>query len=43
VFRLLKNSGLRDRYRRHLDKISFTGEPMDADMFTYRTHSEILS
>jgi acetyl-CoA synthetase len=35
VFRLLKNSGLRDRYRLHLDKISFTGEPMDADTFTY--------
>src|SRR5262245_35816802 len=35
VFRLLKNSGLRDRYRLHLDKISFTGEPMDPDTFTY--------
>jgi acetyl-CoA synthetase len=35
VFRLLKNSGLRDRYRLHLDKISFTGEPMDAETFTY--------
>jgi acetyl-CoA synthetase len=35
VFRLLKNSGLRDRYHLQLDKISFTGEPMDADTFTY--------
>src|SRR5215468_4324139 len=35
VFRLLKNSGLRDRYRLHLEKISYTGEPMDADTFTY--------
>jgi acetyl-CoA synthetase len=35
VFRLLKNAGLRDRYRLHLDKISFTGEPMDPDTFAY--------
>ena len=35
VFRLLKNSGLHDRYRLHLEKISFTGEPMDPDTFTY--------
>src|SRR5215468_9065630 len=35
VFRLLNNSGLRERYRIHLDKISFTGEPMDRDTFAY--------
>ena len=35
VFRMLKHSGGRERYRIHLEKISFTGEPMDADTFTY--------
>jgi acetyl-CoA synthetase len=35
VFRLLKNAGVRDRYRIRLDKISFTGEPMDPDTFAY--------
>jgi acetyl-CoA synthetase len=35
VFRLLKNAGLRDRYHIQLDKISFTGEPMDPDTFAY--------
>jgi hypothetical protein len=34
VFRLLKHSGLRDRYRLHLEKISYTGETMDPDTFT---------
>ena len=28
---LLQHSGLRDRYRLHLGKISFTGEPMDPE------------
>jgi acetyl-CoA synthetase len=35
VFRLLKHAGLRDRYHIRLDKISFTGEPMDPDTFAY--------
>jgi len=35
VFRLLKNAGVRDRYHIQLDKISFTGEPMDSDTFAY--------
>jgi acetyl-CoA synthetase len=35
VFRLLKNAGMRDRYHLQLDKISFTGEPMDPDTFAY--------
>ena len=35
VFRLLKNAGGHDRYRLHLDKISFTGEPMDPGTFAY--------
>jgi acetyl-CoA synthetase len=35
VFRLLKNAGVRDRYHIQLDKISFTGEPMDAETFAY--------
>lgn len=35
VFRLLKNSGQRERYRIQLDKISYTGEPMDPDTFAY--------
>jgi acetyl-CoA synthetase len=29
VFRMLRNSGLRDRYRIDLQKLSYTGEPMD--------------
>src|SRR5262249_9786821 len=35
VFRLLKNTGLRDRYHIQLDKISFTGEPIDSGTFAY--------
>lgn len=35
VFRLLKQSGLRPHYHLQLDKISFTGEPMDPDTFAY--------
>jgi acetyl-CoA synthetase len=35
VFRLLKNAELRDRYHIQLNKISFTGEPMDHDTFAY--------
>jgi acetyl-CoA synthetase len=35
VFRLLKNAGVRHRYHIHLDKISFTGEPMDPGTFAY--------
>ncbi len=35
VFRLLKNAGSRDRYHIQLDKISFTGEPMDPGTFAY--------
>jgi len=31
VFRLLRQSGLRDRHALRLEKISFTGEPMDPD------------
>ena len=30
VFRMLRNSGLRDRYRIGLEKLSYTGEPMDS-------------
>lgn len=35
VFRLLKNAALHEQYRLCLEKISFTGEPMDADTFDY--------
>ena len=35
VFRMLKQAGLRERYRIHLEKLSFTGEPMDAETFQY--------
>src|SRR5262249_39485123 len=35
VFRLLKHAGVRDRYDIQLDKVSFTGEPMDSDTFAY--------
>ena len=35
VFRLLKKAGGHERYRLRLDKISFTGEPMDPDTFAY--------
>ena len=31
VFRMLRNSGLRDRYRIDLRKLSYTGEPMDSE------------
>jgi acetyl-CoA synthetase len=31
VFRLLRQSGLRERHALRLEKISFTGEPMDAE------------
>lgn len=35
VFRLLKNSGLHERYGLQINKISYTGEPMDADTLHY--------
>jgi acetyl-CoA synthetase len=35
VFRLLKQAGRRERYRIHLEKLSFTGEPMDTETFQY--------
>ena len=35
VFRLLKSAGGRERYHIQLEKISFTGEPMDPDTFAY--------
>jgi len=35
VFRLLKNAGLRPQYHLQLEKISFTGEPMDPETFAY--------
>jgi acetyl-CoA synthetase len=31
VFRMLRNSGLRDRYRIALKKLSYSGEPMDGE------------
>jgi acyl-coenzyme A synthetase/AMP-(fatty) acid ligase len=36
VFRMLRNSGLRDRYRIDLKKLSYTGEPMDRDTWPGR-------
>jgi acetyl-CoA synthetase len=35
VFRMLRNSGLRDRYRIDLRKLSYTGEPMDGETMTW--------
>src|SRR5262245_27754079 len=35
VFRMLRNSGLRDRYRIDLRKLSYTGEPMDAETMAW--------
>ncbi|HXJ81452.1 MAG TPA: AMP-binding protein [Candidatus Methylomirabilis sp.] len=35
VFRMLRNSGLRDRYRIKLQKLSYTGEPMDSDTMAW--------
>jgi acetyl-CoA synthetase len=35
VFRMLRNSGLRDRYRIGLIKLSYTGEPMDSDTMAW--------
>ena len=35
VYRMLRNSGLRDRYRIKLDKASYTGEPMDTETFRW--------
>jgi acetyl-CoA synthetase len=35
VFRMLRNSGLRDRYRIGLRKLSYTGEPMDSDTMAW--------
>lgn len=37
VYRLLKNSGARDRYRIALEKCTFTGEPLDAHTFDWIT------
>ncbi|MEO7404878.1 MAG: AMP-binding protein [Burkholderiales bacterium] len=34
VYRMMRNAGLRDRYRLALQKVSYTGEPMDSE--TYR-------
>ncbi len=35
VFRMLRNSGLRDRYRIELRKLSYTGEPMDSETMSW--------
>lgn len=35
VFRMLRNSGLREQYKIGLKKISFTGEPMDSETFSW--------
>jgi acetyl-CoA synthetase len=35
VFRMLRNSGLRDRYRIDLRKLSYTGEPMDSETMAW--------
>lgn len=35
VYRMLRNSGLRDRYRIALRKCTFTGEPLDPDTFDW--------
>ena len=35
VFRMLRNSGLRDRYRIDLRKLSYTGEPMDDETLAW--------
>ena len=35
VFRMLRNSGLRDRYRIDLRKLSYTGEPMDGETMAW--------
>jgi acetyl-CoA synthetase len=34
-YRLMKNSGTAPRYKIHLDKMSFTGEPIDADSHAF--------
>lgn len=39
VYRLLKNSGARDRYRIALEKCTFTGEPLDAHTFDWITEA----
>jgi len=35
VYRMIKNSGLLDRYELKIKKMHYTGEPMDADTFHY--------
>lgn len=35
VYRMLRNAGIRDRYRIALDKASYTGEPMDTETFRW--------
>ncbi len=35
VYRMLRNSGLRERYTINLNKVSFTGEPLDPDTFDW--------
>lgn len=34
-FRMMRNSGATDRYRYYLEKVSFTGEPMDSETEDY--------
>jgi len=35
VYRMIKNSGLIDRYTLKINKMHYTGEPMDTDTFNY--------
>jgi len=35
VFRMMRNAGIRDRYRIALEKASYTGEPMDTETFQW--------
>jgi len=39
VFRMLRNAGLRDRYRINLRKISYSGEPMDPSTMAWATEA----
>lgn len=39
VFRMLRNSGLRDRYQINLKKISYAGEPMDSETMAWAEKS----
>lgn len=35
VYRMIKNSGLIDQYEYNIEKLSFTGEPIDSDTYNY--------